>query len=148
MFCIGAAKDLRFEYPALLTAVWRDWAKKIWKYSTTIARGLVFQPTLRRLRKDADLSRVERHERVHVRQSEDRTFLALLIGLLVWAVTGDWQLGLGLWLSGPLWQLPNFITALRHLRKKPENVSWYKHVVINTMYRQSEHERHAYTETN
>jgi hypothetical protein len=109
---------------------------------------MVFQPTSRRVRADAVLTRTEEHERVHVRQSEDLTFLALILGLVVWAFSGMFWLGLGLWLSGPVWQLPFFVTALiRHYYPKPAGVGWGTHIFLNVMYRSSSHERDAYSQT-
>jgi hypothetical protein len=145
-----AVHRLRWDSPALLTAVWKDWVVKggYWKFSTTISRGMVFQPLSRRHTSVAALTRTEEHERVHVRQSEDLTFVALIVGLVVWAISGSLGLGLGLWLSGPFWQVPFFVTALlRHYYPKPEGDSWWTHIFLNVMYRQSSHERDAYSQT-
>jgi len=139
-----ACEKPKFEFPAILTAEWRDWVKDKWKYSTTLSRGIVFQPHIRKFKSH----RVKRHERVHVRQTEDLTFLSLLVGLVVGIYTGDWWLAGALWFSGPAWQLPFFVTALRFLKPKPANVSWFKHIAVNTMYYESEHERSARGQVN
>ena len=119
------ARKLKMEGEGVLSAVWRPWTTKIWKYNTTLARGMVFQQG------DRDEPRIISHEFVHIRQYEDCCLLALTIGIVV-AVT-TWDLAwLALWVTGPLWLLPNFLGAL--LRG-------------GDVYRDSEHERSAYAQT-
>jgi len=123
MICLGAAKDLRFIGNGVLAATWRPWAAKLWKYSTTLSRGMVLQA-------DVD-ERILKHEFVHVRQVEDRLVLALSLALVVSVTTWDWWWML-LWPTGVAWQLPNFLTAV--LRD-------------GHVYRDAEHERSAYAQT-
>ena len=120
---IFAATDLRFVGEGVLAATWRPWAAKRWKYSTTLSRGMVLQA-------DAD-ERTVKHEFVHVRQVEDRLLLALIVSCLIASVQWNpWWLIL--WPTGVAWQLPNFLTAV--LRG-------------GDVYRDTEHERSAYSQT-
>jgi len=121
----------KFAPYGVLTAVWRPWWAKIWKYSTTFGKGIIYHPRIADDTPDVINNRVEKHEMVHVRQAEDRILLALLIGVTVTIVTGNWILGLALWVSGTAWQLPNFLTAV--LRG-------------GHIYRDTEHERSAYSQ--
>ena len=128
MVAVFAAKDLRFVENAVLAATWRPWVTRFWKYSTTLARGMVFHPLAG--------SRTVAHELVHVNQQEDRVLLALVISI-VWAICDgngleSWALHLAVWSSGVLWQVPNFLTAV--LRG-------------GHVYRDAEHERSAYAQT-
>ena len=131
MKLIGAAEKLRWEKTLVLTAQWRPWAAKRWKYSTTLGRGIVYHGEWRSL-PGLVYSRIQSHEHVHVRQIEDLMMLSFLVGLAVALYTGQWGLGAALWWSGGLWQVPDFITAL--LRG-------------GNAYRDSEHERAAYGQT-
>jgi hypothetical protein len=112
---VGAALLFRFaEKPAyepglVLTAQWRPWMDRKWKYSTTIGRGIIYKPD-RRDEPDKINTTLERHERKHIWQQEDMCFLATLIGGSV-AATGEWIIGLIVWASAILWLAVNFITA-------------------------------------
>jgi hypothetical protein len=133
MMAIYAAHKPRFA-GGVLTAQWRPWATKRWRWSTTIGYAIIYQPDVRTA--SGPPSVVEEHERVHVRQVEDLMLLSLVVGLVVFAVTGNWLLGLLLWLSGGAWQLPAFLTsAVRHGFN------------INGLYRSNEHERSARAQT-
>ena len=121
----------KFAPYGVLTAQWRPWFAKVWKYSTTFGRGIIYHPKIADGTPNIIDSDVEKHEMIHVRQSEDRILLALLIGLIVFFITKNWVLGLSIWTSGFLWQLPNFLTAL--LRG-------------GHVYRDTEHERSAYAQ--
>ena len=78
-------KSLRYESDGMLvTAEWRAWFAKFYRYSTTLGRGIVYYPGVRDASDSLD-ERVERHERVHVWQKEDISFRFLLVGLLVGA---------------------------------------------------------------
>lgn len=135
MMAIWAAHKPRFERWGALTAQWRPWAAKRWKYSTTIGFGIVYQASARSNPGDPSTS-VEEHERVHVRQVEDMMLCSLVVGAVVAAVTGNWLLGLLLWVSGGLWQLPAFLaSAFRHGFN------------LEGLYRQNEHERSARAQT-
>lgn len=145
MACLLAHKP-RFEGAGILTLKWREWfatgadGKGKWKYSTTLGRTIWFQPDVRGTSASLD-ERLERHERVHVRQFEDSMVLSFIIGFVVaigmWAnvdAAAGFIWWLSIWTSGALWLVPNFLTAgLRY--------GW-KHV-----YRDSEHERSAYAQT-
>lgn len=134
MAIVGAAEEVRLEEHGVLTATWRPWAASLWRFSTTIGRGIVFQAACRRKFTFENMGRIELHERVHVRQVEDLMLLSLIVGVVVFASTGNWLLGLALWWSGGAWQLPNFLTAaMRH--------------GIGQAYRRSEHELSAYSQT-
>ncbi len=131
MFAIGAAKDLRVETvdgePLLLCGTWREWSNRIYGYSLTIGRGIVWRP------EHVEDRRLRRHESTHVRQSVDRSVLAFLLGAGT-AIAGAPVAGLALWLSGWLWQIPNFATAAMRFG-------------FRNAYRDSEHERSAYAQT-
>lgn len=130
MMAIYAAKAPRMEPGLVLTAEWRSWVLKFWKYSTTISRGIIYQPHHRATPKNPR-PRLMRHEHVHVRQAEDRTLLALVVALVV-ATVAPFPFAVGLWVSGIAWQLPNFLSAV--LRG-------------GHVYRDAEHERSAYAQT-
>jgi hypothetical protein len=131
---LGFAQGLKWQTGAVMIATWKPWFGKKWKYSTTLGRGIVYHP-MADIGPDEKIdSRIERHEHVHVRQIENYMLLSLIVGAVVFAFTGDWLLGLLLWWSGGMWQLPNFITA--------GLVHGWRHV-----YRDSEHERSAYAQT-
>lgn len=116
---------------SVLVAQWRPWVEKIWRYSTTFGRGIIYQTRVAdKTPREID-NKVEKHEMVHIRQLEDMNFLAFLVALVVTIVTENWILGLGLWLSSPLWLLFNYVTAF--LRG-------------GHIYRDSEHERAAYAQ--
>lgn len=150
-FAVFAAKGLRFEKGGVLTAVWRDWVvrprksgRPIWRYSTTLGRGIIYQPDRRRARLEDPLTGTERHELVHIRQVEDRMTLSLLVGLAVFLgvgiVSGDWTFGalfgLGVWTSGGAWQLPNMLAGAFRYGFNSEG-----------LYFSTEHERSARAQT-
>jgi hypothetical protein len=144
MTAIRAAGSLRLESGWVLTATWKPWAQRRWKYSTTLGTGIVYQPEARAGKGD-DWTPIQEHEHVHVRQVEDMMLLSLLVGISVLLAvglgTGSWAfaavLGAALWWSGGLWQAPNFLTAgLRN--------GWD----LPGVYRGSEHELSAYSQTN
>lgn len=114
----------------VLSAVWRPWVAKFWKYSTTVSRGIIYHPV------SAANARIREHEMVHVRQVEDRVLLALVLGIvaasLVAAQASPFFTFLGFWVAGVAFQLPNFLGAV--LRG-------------GHVYRDSEHERSAYAQT-
>lgn len=159
----------RFEGNAILSLEFREWfatgrdRKGPYRYSTTLIRTLFWNPGSRG-RTDGDTAseldeRHERHERVHIRQSEDAAFAAFWLGLAVavalWSFgwyAEAWQpaiVWLLVWLSGPLWLIGNWITALLRFRIAPprEGRSWFGRV-FDVAYRDSEHERSAYAQTN
>lgn len=142
-------RDLKWEETLVLTAEFRDWVIKprklpwapkdasgartlipLWKFSTTLGRGIAYQPG----------RRAKQHEHVHVRQIEDAMLWSFLMGLLalLWVgpVTGDWGVAFGLfltiWFLGGLSQLANMVTAL--MRR-------------GDGYRDAEHELSAYAQT-
>lgn len=139
MFVCFAARCPKYDTQSLaLTAEWRPWVTKFWKYSTVVGFGVIYQPGYS--------PRVVQHERVHVRQLQDLSVQSLIAGVLA-AIAGlDAWWFVALWFAGPLWLLPNFLTTLARFGHipKPEDVSWWDHYVINIMYRESEHERSAY----
>ena len=119
-------RSLRWEGAGIAVLEWRPWFAKRWRYSTTLGRVVFCQPGVG--------ERTSRHELVHVHQVEDRMLLSLIVGAIVATATGDWLLGLALWWSGGMWQLPNFATAALRF-------GW------RNAYRDAEHERSAYAQT-
>ena len=132
LFLGWAAQRYRIETvddePLILCASWRPWVLRRWRFSTTVGRAMVFQPHHRGDR------RLRHHEAVHVRQGVDRSTLAALVALSDGFVHGLTWLPFAFWISGFAWQLPNFLTAA---------LRWG----IGSAYRQSEHERSAYDQT-
>lgn len=150
-FSLFAAEHLRLERNGLLTAIWRIWVysprngkRALWRYSTTIGRGIIFQPNQRRPLKSQALTPTERHEMVHVRQHEDCMVLSFVVGLSVaisiGVVLDQWPfgalLGGALWTSGGLWQLPNFVASVLRYGPNAEGFYW-----------STEHERAARSQT-
>lgn len=105
-------------------AVWRPWFEKHWLYSTTMGHGTIWQAQVDR--------RIQQHEPVHTRQIEDLLLLSFLCGLAYGVHSGNFGWFLGTWFSGIAWQLPNFLTA------------WLRG---GHPYRDAEHERSAYAQT-
>lgn len=132
---IGIAewRHLRFQGAAVLTTKWKPRVASKFGFSTTIGRGIIYDPAWYDETAAID-NRVEKHEFVHVAQIEDLMVLSFVVGLVVALLTGNWWLGLGLWWSGGAWQLPNFVTAV---------IRWG----LRGLYRDTEHERSAYAQT-
>lgn len=128
----------RFAYePGLVPTVqWRPWVDRRYQYSLTIGRAICYKPAVRDDPKFID-TRMERHERKHIWQAEDLCFMAFLLALPVTIVTGDWILGLIIWSNAIVWLAVNFITA--GLRERD--------FTIEGMYRNAEHERSSYAQT-
>jgi hypothetical protein len=81
---------------------------------------------------------------VHVKQYEDLAVLSTLIAVGVYFATGSWITALVIWgTGGPLWVLPNYLTAFR-FRKAAKELGWG---IIDTMNYMSGHERDAYAQT-
>lgn len=126
LLCVGTffARDLRVIDDAVLVATWRPWlVEKGWKWSVTLAGGMVLHPQAG--------ARVLAHERVHVRQAEDAALGGLVLALLVSLVELDagWLL---LWPGAMLLSTANYLGAV--LRG-------------GHAYRDAEHERSAYAQT-
>lgn len=131
MRLIGACEELEWEPTLVLTAEWKPWAFKIWRYTTTVGHGIIYQPGWRSVGPVASWSEVQNHEHVHVRQSEDLMLISFVVGAVVAAVTHNWILGIALWWSGGFWQLPAYLTG------------WMRG---GRIYRDAEHERAAYAQ--
>ena len=124
------------EMPFVLIVTWRDWWGKIWKYSTTISFFIGMHPKSEASQKTDDdptgeFGRTRKHERVHVRQIIDRALLSVTLALIILPV--DPWLAFGIRFGGPLYQLPNFLGVL--LRGD------------GNIYRDAQHERSAYAQT-
>jgi len=136
MVAIYAAHDLRVEPGGVLTAVWRPWAAKRWRYSTTLGHAIIYQPG-RRAPVGAVPTRIQEHEHVHVRQAEDDALRSVVLAAFVftwWAISPGttWRAALMIWVFSYAWKSTNFLAAwLRGLR----------------VYRDTEHERSAYAQT-
>lgn len=126
----GRWKSLRFEPTLVLTAQWRDRAAKRWGYSTTILRGIMYEPENINETAEAD-TRTERHEHVHVRQFEDICVTGLLMGLLALVLppVHEWW---ALWAFAPVFIAVQWLTA------------WMRG---GDPYRDAEFERSAYAQT-
>ena len=119
------AHRLKVVDDAVLTAEWRPWWAKRWRYSTTIGAGMIFQGYSR------ERTRTQAHERVHVRQTEDLALAGAIITPVVIAATGSWW-PLLIWPAMLIIQTSNFLGAV--LRG-------------GDVYRDAEHERSAYAQT-
>lgn len=134
-------KSIRYQGAGVITSRFRPWFSNRWKYSTTLGRGIVYGPWAYDESTDID-NRTEMHEFVHIRQFENSCAWGLIGGLLTTIVA--WLLGLGAGEGFALW---GFIWAL----------SWTQNVVNmltavlvygwKGIYRDSEHERSAYAQT-
>lgn len=125
---LGLAHQPRVEGELVAVATWRPWWAKRWRYSTTVGRGMCLSP------KAVESERIWQHEMVHVRQTEDACAQAALAAIALWFVGTPWWAALALWIVAPASLAVNLGTsALRH--------------GIAGAYRQSEHERAAYSET-
>jgi len=152
---LASFRSLRMENTGILTTFWRPWFAKVWKFSTTLGRGILYHPSHRDPSVEDD-ERIEQHERIHVAQVEDLMLTSFLVGLSVSIVTGNVLLGFILWVSGGLWQIPNWVSAVLrygHHVKKPEGKGFFASTksiisqVFDIAYRDSEHERSAYAQT-
>lgn len=125
---LGFAKSPKpdAEFPFVLTVVWRPWFAERWKYSTTIGFFIGKHPSTLLQKNERTL----KHERVHIRQLIDRGILADMLALC--ALFVNFELAFAFWLTAPFWQIPNFLGAL--LRG-------------GHIYRDAEHERSAYGQT-
>ncbi len=137
----------------VLTAQWRPWFAKRYRYSTTLGRAIIYHPDVADGTPNKIDTRVEQHEWVHIRQCEDLMVRSCLLGLALWAITGNVYLMVGVWFSGgPLQIINSFTSLLRNWRSRPVEYTgwsgWWRHWVIDVMYRGSEHERSAYAGTN
>jgi hypothetical protein len=147
---VGLAHKLHLEPDGVLTATWRPSFAKHWPFSTTLGYGMIFHPSADRGLVDVTDTRIEKHERVHTFQIQDQMVVSLLLGGAFLAFWGGPYISLGIWWSGGTWQLTNFLTAI--LRHGPEDLipgepkSLLKRYIDNA-YRQSEHERSAYAQT-
>jgi hypothetical protein len=131
LILFGFAHRPRWAPGLLFTAAWRPWVPT--RFSVTLGRAVVFTPLAYDDTAAAD-NRVERHEAVHVRQAEDENAKALLLGGATWLVTGNHWLALAIWCSGGLWLFLHNVTAV------------LRYGLANG-YRDAEHERSAYAQT-
>lgn len=128
---LGFARRYRWAPGLILTACWRAWVPT--RFSVTLGRAVVYTPEAYDDTAAAD-NRVERHEAVHVRQAEDENAKALLVAIAVYAVSRSWPLALAVWCSGGLWLFVHNLTAVVRYG-------------ISNGYRDAEHERSAYAQT-
>lgn len=136
LMAFGFARKPKFETGLVLTAEWRDWFAKKWKFSTTIGRAIVYHPSRRDDDPSVVDSRLERHERKHVWQIEDLMLLSFVISICLFITGVDLEICVALYVSGGVWQVTNFLASgLRY------------GFTIQKMYRGSEHERSAYAQT-
>ncbi len=122
----------------ILVVRWREWFDDRWNYTTCLAFVMGVS--------DYSVDRPDTwfHETgVHVKQYEDLAVLSTIIAASIFAFV-PWQVALVVWATGgPLWLLPNYLTALR-FRKAGKELGWS---IGNTIYMMSEHERSAYAQT-
>jgi len=155
----------RFEGHGILSLELREWfatgrdGEGVYDYSTTFVRTIFWNAGTRAAGSSAieELDeRHERHERAHIRQFEDSAFTAFWLGLsvasLLWLLgwhAEAWQpavVWLLVWLSGPLWLIGNWATALLRFRLVDSGESWVRRA-FNIAYNRCEHEVSAYAQT-
>ncbi len=122
---LASFKHLKLSKTGVLMTVWR----KDFSYSTTLGRGIVFSNKL----DERKAERIAAHERVHIRQFEDYCLYGLLASVVVAILGGGW-LSLLLWPFGMFLLLMNFVSAILRFG-------------VRGLYRDSEHERSAYAQT-
>lgn len=127
------ARGPRFEDGLVLSLEWRPWFAQRWRYSTKLFRTVWYQPHAR-TQPGEEATRLERHEHAHVRQFEDESLKGLLIGLLLLAVGGHVAWLFALWTMWPAMLIVNYVPAM---------LRWG----FRNAYRDSEHERSAYAQT-
>ena len=122
----------------ILVVQWREWWDKRWRYTTNLGFVVGGSPD------DIHNPATWFHEvGVHVKQYEDLAVRATILAAAIFYWV-PWQVALVVWATGgPLWLLPNYLTALR-FRKAGKKLGWG---IGNTMYMMSEHERSAYAQT-
>ena len=128
---VGLAEKPKWE-GTVLTVKTRGWLADVWRFSTSIGGGIFYHPRVGRFDADQRWSRLQEHEHVHYRQSEDYLLTSFLTGLAVWAWTGDQVAAVALWWSGGLWPLVSYVA------------SWLRG---NDIYRDAEIERSARAQT-
>lgn len=152
---MAEARELRVEGAGILTTNWRPWVVKVYPYSVTLGRAMIFYPGHRSALDGMDEG-LEKHELVHIAQLEDVMLNSMLVGLVLALVTGNGLLGFAVWCSGAIWKLPNYLTALLrygHLVKWPATGTFaskftaYFPKLTDVAYRDCEHERSAYAQT-
>ncbi len=127
----GLTRDLRWEPFLVLTAVRRN-PRYLKEFSFTFGRSVLYAPGVRRP-VGANWSRIQEHEHVHIRQTEDGYAYAFVLSLIVALATGNWLVGLLIWSCGDFvrWALHGTAAMLRGGR----------------FYRDAENERSAYAQT-
>lgn len=119
----------RFEGFLVLTAE----ARSERRFSVTLGRSIIYAPGHSNDTAAVD-NEVERHEHVHVRQAEDEAVKGLVVGVAVALLSGLWWLGAGVWAAFPaLLVVHNVTGAMRY--------------GLKGIYRDAEHERSAYAQT-
>lgn len=138
---IAKWSSLRYQGAGVLTVKARDSVAKVWGFSTTIGRGILYHPLAYDETAAID-SPTERHEFVHIRQYEDECAWGFLGGLICALILLSAGLDAGqffatwatIWFLSPLTKLPAFLTAV--LRYGPRGI-----------YLDAEFERSAYAQT-
>jgi hypothetical protein len=103
---IGASHNPNWGRYGRLRATWKSWVgRRGFHRSVTFGFGKIFTPAA------ADDSIVAAHEEIHSEQIEDLMMLSLIIGSAVGFIGWNGWIGLGVYLSGGAWQLPNYLTA-------------------------------------
>lgn len=116
--------NLRWEENYVLAATWRQWFFRHWGYSTTFGRAVIYAPN----------HHPKAHEHVHVRQMVDENTKAFVVGSITGLLTWNVWLWIIIWCSGMLWILLHYVTAMLRYG-------------VKHMYRDAEHERAAYAQT-
>lgn len=127
-----------FEPGPIMSAQWRPWFAKWWRYSNGFGRVTIYLHSVI----SGDSSRAQRvraHEHVHIRQTEDDMVKAFLVALIAGLLAWNFWVFVGIWCSGILWLPVGYLTSMFRYGWK----RGYKHI-----YRQAEHERAAYAQTN
>ena len=152
---MAEARTLRFEGVGILTTDWRPWVAKIYPYSVTLGRSMIFYPKSRSA-SDGMEDTMELHEMTHIAQMEDTMLSSFILGLVLALTTGNVLLGFLVWCSGSIWRATSWGTALlryAHTVSWPKEGSFWSKLktfvgkLTDIAYRDSEHERSAYAQT-
>jgi hypothetical protein len=146
--CLGlflAERPQHVDY-GIVRAQWRPWFARLWRFSTTIGRAMIFHPG------HLDHEGLEAHEQVHIRQFEDAALMGMLIMVgIVWVDPSAYWAALAMWALSPVIKVMHFVGAMlrgegraasREARGFGKPIAWFMGV-----YRGSEHERSAYAQT-
>jgi hypothetical protein len=126
-----------FEPGPILSAQWRPWFAKYWRFSNGFGRATIYQHSAIS-GGTSSVARVRAHEGVHIRQTEDDMVKAFLVGLVAGLCAWNLWVFIGIWCSGIIWIMVHYLASMLRY-------GWGKGYFY--IYKNAEHERAAYAET-